>query len=609
MSGNTRVCHCIKPNKTSPQPRYVLFWDTESWIESNFSAADHRFRLGWTALRRQRDNGKPTYEWTFLDTPETFWHVLNSFGDANRRVWCLAHNIAYDLWMVGGLDAVYAHGYEVVNFYQGGPTTILRIKRDRRTVLFLDTLNWFPGSVAEWGAATGLPKLDTDTQDPDDEKVSVYCHRDVEILTRVFDAWAHLVAKHDLGSLALSVGGQAFNAYRHKYMEHKIYIHADEATLTLERDAYYGGRAECWWIGHLPPGRYTLLDVHSMYPYVMRDRSYPARLRHHYRKITLSDLADVTDRWGVIARVRVKIDAPVAPVKKDFHTFFPVGTFWANLTGPEIELCQQHGEILDVSEVSLYDMEPLFRNYVAELYRLRQGYRRRGKDLYANLVKKLLNTLYGKWGQKRSVWNKRANKEGRTPGWYLEHYADKPGTFYSLCLGPEIFDLVEVTESPSSFPAIAAYVTAYARCVLWSYIEKAGYEHVYYMDTDSLLVDDAGLENLAGVIHPSRLGRLGIELQADKAEIRSPKDYQIGDRHKIKGLTRNARQVSDTDYDDLQWPKLRGLLEEGRTSGYANTIVRKQLRRNYCKGDVLPSGQVKPWVYAEGETQGGELPF
>lgn len=586
-----------------------MFWDTESWVEGEFSEAPHRFRLGWIALRRQRGNKPPTYTWEYFDNTDTFWRVLESFGERKGKVWCLAHNIVYDLWMMGGLDALYAHGYKVEAFFSGGPTTILRIKNEERTIMFLDTLNWFAGALSEWGRELNLPKLDTDPQDPDSEKVSTYCRRDVEILTRLYDTWSHLVTDNDLGTLAITVGGQAFNAFRHKHMHHKIHLHSDENALVLERGAYHGGRTECWWIGTLSEQRYTVLDVHSMYPHVMRDRTYPSKLMYHYSGLAPKDLAAALKNWGVIARVRLRVDQPVVPLHEKYYTMFPIGTFETSLAGPELELAARHGEILKVHEVSLYEMQPLFRTYVNALYRLRQRYHRSGKELQARLVKKLLNTLYGKWGQKSRVWLKRPNDEGRKPGWSIEYCIDEPGTYYSLCLGREIFDLERITESTYSFPAIAAYVTAYARCVLWSYIEKAGIDHVYYMDTDSLLVDDTGLANLAGVIHPSRLGRLGVEQQADNGEIRCPKDYRIGDHRVIKGLTRNAVQVSDTDWKDLHWPKLRGLIEKGITSGYANTVVRKQLRRNYRKGEVTPSGRVIPWEYEEPSAGEGELPF
>ncbi len=604
-----RFRHCLKANKGREQPRHVLFWDIESWVESPFSEDPHRFRLGWACLRRRRSDGRVSHEWIRLDTPDAFWEALEGFGRKGRPVWCLAHNVAYDLWMVGGLDAIYAHGYEVLSFYQGGPTTILRIKNAKRTILFLDTLNWFPGSLASWGEKMGLPKLDTDHQDPDTEAVSLYCRRDTEIIVGMYEEWIALVEKHDLGGVALSVGGQAFNAFRHKYMEHKIYLHSNEQALQLERDAYFGGRTECWWIGNLPKQPYTVVDVHSMYPYVMQEQEYPCRLAFRYARATVANLVKALPHWGVVATVRVHVDRPVVPIRDTYHTLFPTGEFWTDLTGPDLKQVLKHGEILDVRDVCLYETAPLFAGYVKAFYRLRRQYQKEGKVLWEAIVKKLLNTLYGKWGQKKAVWEKHPNYEGRPSGWDVAYVMGQPGTVYSLCLGPEIFNLVEITESPGSFPAIAAYVTAYARAHLWEFIETAGPAHVYYMDTDSLLVDAKGLANLAGKIHPTRLGAMGIEHQADDCEIRCPKDYRIGDRRRIKGLTRNARQVTATDWDDLQWPKLRGLIGAGRTTGFANRIIRKQLRRKYEKGDVSASGRVTPFVLAEGVTRQADLPW
>lgn len=41
-----------------------------------------------------------------------------------------------------------------------------------------------------------------------------------------------------------------------------------------------------------------------------------------------------------------------------------------------------------------------------------------------------------------------------------------------------------------------SYITAAGRSLLNKYERKAGHNHVFYYDTDSLLVDDIGLKNL-----------------------------------------------------------------------------------------------------------------
>ncbi|GAH68024.1 unnamed protein product, partial [marine sediment metagenome] len=272
--------------------------------------------------------------------------------------------------------------------------------------------------------------------------------------------WIGLIDAEDLGSVAVTLSAQSMTAYRHRWMDHEIYLHSNLDALALERAAYYGGRSECWHIGHLPAQRYSLLDVNAMYPSVMASEVYPCRLAWHTRSATVQDLVRSLAKWAVVARVRVRVTQPVVPVREQYHTVFPVGTFWTYLTGPDLELVLRFGEILDVDEVCMYDTAPLFERFVHDLYALRVKYQAQGRPLLVKMIKRMTNSQYGKWGQKREVWKSRPNDGERKPGWRAEFIFGTDGYIYSLCLGPQIFERVKVTESHGSFPAISAYVTA-----------------------------------------------------------------------------------------------------------------------------------------------------
>ena len=168
----------------------------------------------------------------FIDRPDTFWDTLEKVGDG-REVWALAHNLVYDLWTLGGVRALEERQYEVVGFYAVGSTTIIYTKSSRHKVVWVDTLNLFAGALADWGKTIGLPKLEVDTQTEDTALLSRYCKRDVEILVRLWEVWERFLDTHDLGRTAKTIGSQALTAYRHRFMRHPIYIHADEKALKL----------------------------------------------------------------------------------------------------------------------------------------------------------------------------------------------------------------------------------------------------------------------------------------------------------------------------------------------------------------------------------------
>lgn len=604
-----RRCQELKPVKSAAFPRYVVFWDVESFVTKEFSESPHRFRLGWACVRRETSAGTASYRWHFLRDPSDFWEVMEDVGGRRCEIWAFAHNIVYDFFMVGGIRALLEWGYALESVYCRGPVTILRVRKGGRVVIFLDTLNFFQGPLAEWGESIGIPKGSVDFQASTDEDVSEYCKRDVLIIVKLVERWFALCRRHRLGGAALTAGGQAFRAYRHRFMQAKIYIHNNVPVLRLERKAYFGGRTECFFVGTLPPGRYAMLDVNSMYPYVMREMPYPCRLKWHFRGGSVEDLKGMVADHAVVARVRLSTDRPVFPYRQGYYrTLFPVGEFWTVLTTPELQRALDGGEITHVAEVALYDRAILFRHYVDELYRLRMELAA-SDPLWSRLVKVLLNSLYGKFGQRSEIWVAKPNVEHFLPGRLHYTFGSDPDFYTALCLGPIVWYCVGRGDGRSAFPAISAHVTAYARCVLWEYVEKAGLENVYYCDTDSLLVNDAGRKRLEKEVVGAGLGQLKVECEATGGVLRAPKDYDFGDRHKTKGLTRNAILQEDGSYIDLQWPKLGMLLEDGVLEGYRNRVVRKVLRRSYDKGTVTASGRVVPFRFSEPVECEGRLPF
>jgi len=609
MTRVKRFPHKIGRIRRAAFPEYVIFWDVETFVDLDNPETEHRFRLGWACVRRERKGKRPTYNWHPLRAPSDLWSLLDSVGRRRCRIWMVAHNISFDFYMCGGFPALFRAGYSLQSVYNRGPVTLVTAKRGERRLMLVDSLNIFTGALASWGEEIGLPKLDTDTQDPDDEKVSVYCRRDVEILVRLYDEWIDLLREHDLGGPSVTIGGQAMRTYRYRYMDHPIHIHAVDDVVALERWAYFGGRTECWYVGRLPPGEYAMLDVNSLYPYVMRTYEYPCRFLWHTRKGCVEDIRKGCREGAVVARVRVETDRPVVPYRWPYRTVFPVGRFWTTLTTPELEVVMETGRILDVTEVAVYETAPLFRRYVDDLYRLRLRIRRDGRPLQERMIKRLLNSLYGKWGQKAERWESCENVEGFANGRTVWSFSGSRDLHPALVMGSVVWYMRERGESRHSFPAIAAHVTAWGRRTLWEYMETAGLDHVYYCDTDSLLVDSIGRRRLADDIDPDRLGALKVETEADGGEIRSLKDYTFGDKHKTKGLTRNAVELDEGLYRDLHWPKLMGMLEQGRLAGYQNRIVYKRLNRKYDKGTVTSSGRVVPLEFDEWSLDGDECPF
>jgi hypothetical protein len=158
-----------------------------------------------------------------------------------------------------------------------------------------------------------------------------------------------------------------------------------------------------------------------------------------------------------------------------------------------------------------------------------------------------------------------------------------------------MFEEGEEYESPNGFCAVASHVTAHARLLLYGYAEKAGFDEVYYMDTDSLFVTRQGRNRLEalGVLDGNRLGALKDEGSTSYLTLYTPKDYQGEGKTKRKGISKEAVQITHNTWEIIVWPKLATFIRANSMGQYYNIKQKKTLRRNYTKG-TIKAGRVYP---------------
>jgi len=528
------------------------------------------------------------------------------FAGSKNKLWVIAHNIGFDFTVLQGFRFLRKADYKSRFFYTGGSTTLIRVKKRGSSIYFVDSLNWFHESLKSLGDRIGLEKQEIDFESADRATLSKYCHRDVEILVKVFEELVAFLLTNRISRLTPTIGSLAFASYLFRDYKIPIYIHNDVQAIDLERAAYKGGRTECFFIGELSNGPYYCLDVNSLYPYVMRTNRFPVKYESIAHTLSVSDLRKLLSSNNIIAAVTLDTTEPVYPVRQR-RTVFPIGCFSSTLSTPELSYAVDHGHIVSVKTAVIYESGLIFRSFVDRFYDHRQRFKAAGNDLYEHFCKIIMNSLYGKFGQKAEQWK----KIGDCP--------DEPDRIEDCIdcvthrrwriryLLGEKFEMSSWTESRHSFPAIAAHVTAYARLFLWDLMKRCGSGNYFYCDTDSLFVNVQGFINLAGLVKPDVLGKLKVESVANTLTVHGLKDYVFGDKTVIKGIRKNAVQISDTEYEQEKWPSLRGILRSGEPDRYPILKTTKHLYRNYQKGVVDKSGFVSPFEFDDPDSQPQQL--
>lgn len=600
MSSINRKPHCLLREKTLAMPRHIIFVDTETTPdELENGSIRQRLRLGWGCYySRAYGRHLEKTDWFYFDSCAAFWQFVFVHTRRKEKLWVVARNLVFDFTVVKGWQHLREAGYKLKFFHNKGSTAIISVRNKSDSILFVDSLNWFRESLAETGKRIGLPKLNIDFETCSQEYLSIYCHRDVEIELENFKSFIEFLQSNHISRLCYTIGSTAMAAYLFGHYHHTIYIHNNEQAIELERDSFRGGRVECFFIGEKSDENYYVLDVNSLYPFVMLSNLYPYKYKTISQNVRPETLQTILETEAVIAKVLIQTNEPVYAVKRK-RTIFPIGRFWAFLTTPELKYALAAGHILQVDRYVVYEQADLFSSYVKRFYALRFASKSLGERQREKICKLLLNSLYGKFGQKVDIWRKIGDCPNE-PDRVEEVFYSKGNRrgWWRYLLG-EVFELDGYEESFNSFPAISAHVTAYGRLYLWKLINQAGRENVLYCDTDSLFVNEVGLWKLKQWWSDIELGYLKLEEKTQSVMIRGLKDYTTGQKNVIKGIRKNAKQISTGVYQQEQWPSFRGTLRSGNADLYVVNTIIKELHREYTKGDVLANGSVVPFVLAE----------
>lgn len=589
--------HYLRPNKTTTRPSRVVFVDTETepYITIG-SETIHRLKLGYAIFARTRRNEYLRVQSDFVisDIGE-FWRWVDGLVKDKTVLHFVSHNLVFDLPILHAFQELPALGWELLSFYSKNAVNIFRWRNDKRKILMVDNGNFFAGKLERWGTIVGYPKLSVDFDTVSDDDLLTYCQRDTEILVHLWRYWLRFLDENDCGDFRITVGSTAFNAYRHRFMPTKIHVHDDANALDLERASYRGGRVAVFKVGEFANDTFYYLDINSMYPFVMATNDYPTRLLGVYDGCKVSSLERRLMRYCAIATVDIATDAALYPCMVDGVLAYPVGEFVTTLTTPELKTAIERGDVARVGKVAFYRKRPIFADFVGYFYNRRLQYASEGNEPMTHIVKLMLNSLYGKFGQR----GYRQAVIGETDATVArKEHVINPITnsrFTIVVLGGSVFKFWNEGESYNSFPAIAAHVTAYARSHLMTFVARVTPGHVYYCDTDSLIVDSIGYRDLQPFIDVSALGGLKVEHVANDLAVYAPKDYAMGERIKRKGIRADAEQVSNTRFRQVQFVRLDGMIDAGKVRDYMTRVIEKELQRKIRTGRVNPMGDVEPF--------------
>jgi len=544
----------------------------------------------------RRRNNKGTWtkpEWfTFYDAG-AFWAFLISKTRDRTRLYFFAHNGAFDLPVLAAFTQLPARGFKLTKAIVDAPPIDMTWRNESRSIRFIDTLNIWRMPLAVLGDSVGLRKLRMPRPEESEARQLAYCRRDVKVIMLAVLNWLDFLKTNDLGGFKPTLASQAFGTYRHRFMPHEIFIHDNERALDVERNSYVGGRCECFRLGSYD-GPFYYLDVNSMYPSVMKSNLYPCKLLSCYKHMTLDDLERRRYEFAMIADVTIRTREADYPLVHDKKLVFPVGEFRVCLAGPEFWAAFDAGHVVQLHRVALYEQAELFTEYVDYVYGERLKAKAAGNIGASFNFKVLANSLYGKFGQRGRRFETVDECDPNIVD--IEQWIDYDNELLVTrrSFGGIVQEWITEGEAYHSFPAIASYVTSYARRVLAEAVNTADRENCYYCDTDSLVVNQDGWDKLQHLVDANRLGAWKLETTLERMTLYGPKDYIFDDVQRVKGVRANAVWLSSSVVEQDQFVGFRGLVRHGSLDAPIVKRIRKKQHRIYTKGIPDATGRVSP---------------
>jgi len=587
-----RKWHILSDNKKNEKPSLFIFYDTET-REVLFSEHEslHSLKLGVAIFLNRRNKDRETIVFT---TTSEFWDFVYKHNYSKTAIYVFSHNQQFDFLIVDGYRELYKRGYDLIfNVFESGTFIAkFRNKKEQKTIVVLDLFNYFKTSLEQLGEDLGLPKLKVNFKKVSREKLIEYCTRDAEIVELTVLKYLEFLEKHDLGNFKYTIASQSLSAFKHRFNDYDIVIHSNPEAARLEREGYHGGKNLCFALGTLPKGLYYKLDINSGYPNVMKKFKYPTKLIFYTKNpsfYTLKNNLENPDRC-VVAKVRLNTQRDYYPLRLNGKLEFPIGDFVTTLTTEALRRAIQKGEIVDVLELAVYEANPIFVKYVDYFYSLKLKYEKEGNKSFRMFAKYFLNTLSGKFGQQNEKI-KKTEKSFESFGYEVVYDLDQKRYRRFFSYGKVSFEFLnEKEEAQDSFTAISSHITENQRLAItdayYTVINNGG--EAYYMDTDSLIVNHKGYRIMFehGLVG-DQLGQFKVELKARNVSIFGLKDYRFGKEVKRKGIRKKAKQISETEFQQLHFPSVKRFFKDG-----GKVIVRKvkkKLKRKYEKGYLIPT--------------------
>lgn len=559
--------HYIRANESSRIPRRWVYLDTEAHDDLHGGTRTQTWRLGVTCYDHNEpgDTGWRESDWRTHTDPAAMWHYIDGRTKARARTIVVAHNIGYDLRISHALTELPALGWTLEQFGMSGRSLTMTWRRDKRTLVLVDSMTWWPMALHKIGLMVGLVKPELPAWDDTDEAWEFRCRADVEILQRANRQLLAWIESADLGNWQKTGAGMAWANWRHQHYTHRVLVHADEEARNAEVCAIGTARVEAWRHGQLVAGPFTEWDLPLAYPRIASEIRVPTRLQGHVRGPSMRWLERLPTYRRAIVRATVTTDVPTLGVQHDGRWVWPVGTFTGWWWDVELIAAAGRAESVKLHHAVTYQAAMALKDWGRWVIDVCTDETGAYSALQRATAKHWARALIGRFGAKYPLWVNygEAPEPGLEMGDLYDSASGQVGKF--LTMGDRFYVGLEESYVADACPAILGVVMAECRTRLWRIIELAGPEHVVYMDTDSVITDPSGTHSLDLATKEGDGWGLRPKARHRSLQIFGPRQLITGTEAKMAGVPKSAKRTGTDTFKGEVWEGVETAIRRGHS--------------------------------------------
>lgn len=584
-----RTNHWISNNHQCRIPKRWVSFDTESLTEQDDKEGIQSWRSGAAVFwRRDLKSGDGRRDATYRD-PKSFWQDVADYCRPGTRTVAIAHNLGHDLRISRALEILPMLGFELEWCNLDRNVSTMTWRSDRGTLVLVDLLTWLPMPLHKVAKLVDSDKLRMPSASAGDDRWDAYCLRDAEIVylakSRILD-W---IASEQLGNWQPTGAGMSYATWRHRFMSHKVLVHNNPEVIAAERAAMHTGRAEAWRHGILAYDMWHEIDLRTAYTRIAAECDLPTKYKFSTEGINQVQYEQLSRVYRVNCLVDVSTDTPIVPHHDGHRTIWPVGQFRTWIWDVEVnELLAQNSRVT-ILAAHVYTKAPILAAWANWVLSVQNSTSDDVQPVIRAFAKHTGRALIGRLSLRAPKWELFGENPFGDAGLSFDVDYETGDIRRMMHVGNKTLVETARVEGRDSLPQVTGWIMAECRIRLWWAMVAAGLENIAHVDTDSVLVNRAGLHRMQDAYSGSFLTLFQRKGQWPALAVYGPRNLRAGRERKIAGVPLKAVETLPDTFVGEKWRSLASDMANGRAGNVTVveatwTVKREDPRRRDAPG-------------------------